>query len=79
MEVVYQWAEGKLFNHIIRLTNADEGCIVRCIQRMDEVLNDIRNAGRIIGDNTLVQKMKETSDAIRRDIVFAPSLYTTDV
>uniref|UniRef100_A0AC34GNH1 Helicase C-terminal domain-containing protein n=1 Tax=Panagrolaimus sp. ES5 TaxID=591445 RepID=A0AC34GNH1_9BILA len=78
MEVVYQWAEGKPFNHIVRLTHADEGAIVRCIQRLDDVLKDIRNAGRIIGDNTLIQKMKETSVAIRRDIVFAPSLYTTD-
>uniref|UniRef100_A0AC34FYA7 Helicase ATP-binding domain-containing protein n=1 Tax=Panagrolaimus sp. ES5 TaxID=591445 RepID=A0AC34FYA7_9BILA len=56
MEVVYYWAEGKPFNHITRLTHADEGAIVRCIQRLDDVLKDILNVGRIIGDNTLVQK-----------------------
>uniref|UniRef100_A0A914ZFP7 Uncharacterized protein n=1 Tax=Panagrolaimus superbus TaxID=310955 RepID=A0A914ZFP7_9BILA len=78
MEAVYQWAEGMSFEQITHLTDAHEGIIVRCIQRLDEVLKDIRNAGRIIGDNALVQKMVDTSAAIRRDIVFAASLYTAD-
>uniref|UniRef100_A0A7E4VKG4 DSHCT domain-containing protein n=1 Tax=Panagrellus redivivus TaxID=6233 RepID=A0A7E4VKG4_PANRE len=78
MEAVYQWAEGMSFEQITHLTDAHEGIIVRCIQRLNEVLKDIRNAGRIIGDNTLVQKMIDTSAAIRRDIVFAASLYTTE-
>lgn len=49
---------------------------MRCIQRLDEVLKDVRNAARIIGDPTLYQKMEEASTAIKRDIVFAASLYT---
>ena len=53
-----------------------EGIIVRCIQRLDEVLRDVRNAARIIGDPILYQKMEEASTAIKRDIVFAASLYT---
>ena len=53
-----------------------EGIIVRCIQRLDEVLRDVRNAARIIGDPILYQKMEEASSMIKRDIVFAASLYT---
>ena len=49
---------------------------MRTIQRLDEVLKDIRNAARIIGDPVLVQKMEEASSMIKRDIVFAASLYT---
>ena len=78
MGAVCQWADGMSFEQITHLTDAHEGIIVRCIQRLDEILKDIRNAGRIIDDNTHVQKMVDTSAAIWRDIVFAASLYTTE-
>ena len=58
------------------LTDVQEGMIVRCIQRLDETLRDVRDAARIIGDPILEQKMGEASTAIKRDIVFAASLYT---
>ena len=64
------------FSEITQLTDVQEGIIVRCIQRLDEVLKDVRNAARIIGDPTLYQKMEEASTAVKRDIVFAASLYT---
>ena len=52
------------------------GIIVRCIQRLDETCKDVRNAARVIGDPVLYQKMQEASTLIKRDIVFAASLYT---
>jgi antiviral helicase SKI2 len=58
------------------MTEAQEGLIVRCIQRLDEVCKDVRNAARIVGDPSLREKMEATSTAIKRDIVFAASLYT---
>ena len=64
------------FAEITGLTDIQEGIIVRCIQRLDETLKDVRNAARIIGDPTLYQKMEEASTLIKRDIVFAASLYT---
>lgn len=64
------------FSEITGLTDVQEGIIVRCIQRLDEVLRDVRNAARIIGDEILKQKMEEASSLIKRDIVFAASLYT---
>lgn len=61
----------------MEMTDCQEGLIVKCIQRLDEVCKDVRNAGRIVGDPALVEKMEEVSASIRRDIVFAASLYTT--
>lgn len=52
------------------------GIIVRCIQRLNETCQDVRNAAKIIGDPVLHQKMEEASTLIKRDIVFAASLYT---
>ena len=37
----------------------------------------VRNAARVIGDPTLYRKMETTSQLIKRDIVFAASLYVT--
>ncbi|XP_062604203.1 superkiller complex protein 2-like [Saccostrea cucullata] len=76
MEVVFEWARGLPFAEITGLTDVQEGIIVRCIQRLHETLRDVRNAARIIGDPVLYRKMEEASNMIKRDIVFAASLYT---
>lgn len=75
-EVVYQWAKGMPFAEITNLTDVSEGIIVRTIQRLDEILKDVRNASHIVGDPTLQRKMEDASQLIKRDIVFAASLYT---
>ena len=62
----------------MQLTDAQEGIIVRCIQRLDEVCKDVKKAAMIVGSPELAEKMEETSNAIRRDIVFAASLYVTE-
>ncbi|XP_078061704.1 superkiller complex protein 2-like, partial [Mustelus asterias] len=76
VEVVYEWAKGLPFAEITQLTDVQEGIIVRCIQRLNETCRDVRNAARIIGDPTLNAKMEQASNLIKRDIVFAASLYT---
>lgn len=76
VEVVHAWASGVSFIDITELTDVQEGGIVRCIVRLDETCRDVRNAARVIGDPVLYQKMVEASDLIKRDIVFAASLYT---
>lgn len=60
----------------MKLTDIQEGIIVRCIQQLYETLRDVKDAARIIGNPALHSKMEEASNAIKRDIVFAPSLYT---
>ena len=65
------------FAEIMQLTDIKEGVIVRCIQQLHETLRDVKDAARIIGDPVLHSKMEEASNAIKRDIVFAASLYTS--
>lgn len=75
MEVVYEWAQGTPFNEICGLTDVMEGSIVRTIVRLDETCREFRDAARVMGNTALFQQMQEASEAIKRDIVFAASLY----
>ncbi|XP_011160176.2 helicase SKI2W [Solenopsis invicta] len=78
VEIVYEWAQAKSFAEIMKMTDVQEGIIVRCIQQLGETLRDVKNAAVTIGDPVLKEKMEEASTAIKRDIVFAASLYTQD-
>jgi len=75
MEVVYEWAKGMPFEQITSLTDVAEGTIVRVITRLDETCREVRDAARVIGDADLFKKMEEAQLKIKRDIVFAASLY----
>jgi len=75
MEVVYEWANGMPFEQITALTDVPEGTIVRVITRLDETCREVRDAARVIGDAELFRKMEECQMKIKRDIVFAASLY----
>ncbi|KAJ8723977.1 hypothetical protein PYW07_007957 [Mythimna separata] len=77
VRVVYEWALEKPFAEIMDLTDVQEGIIVRCIQQLHELLVDVKDAAVAVGDPKLQAKMMEASTAIKRDIVFAASLYTT--
>eukprot|EP01018_Ginkgo_biloba_P034639 Gb_30711 [translate_table: standard] len=79
VEVVYEWAKGTPFADICELTDVPEGSIVRTIVRLDETCREFKNAARIMGNSALYEKMDAASDAIKRDIVFAASLYVTGV
>ncbi|KAF8910025.1 ATP-dependent RNA helicase [Gymnopilus junonius] len=75
VEVVYEWAKGMPFEQITELTDVAEGTIVRVITRLDETCREVRDAARVIGDAELFKKMEEAQIKIKRDIVFAASLY----
>ncbi|KAI8584384.1 hypothetical protein K450DRAFT_219603 [Umbelopsis ramanniana AG] len=75
VEVVYEWARGMPFKNITDLTDVLEGSIVRCIVRLDETCREVKGAARMIGDPLLYKKMEEAELLIKRDIVFAASLY----
>lgn len=75
VEVVYEWAKGMPFNQITDLTDVPEGTIVRVITRLDETCREVRDAARVVGDRELFVKMEQAQALIKRDIVFAASLY----
>lgn len=73
--VAYAWARGTPFAEICEMTDIAEGTIVRVITRLDEACRELRDAARVIGDADLWTKMERCMELIRRDIVFAASLY----
>nr|KAF6463099.1 Ski2 like RNA helicase [Molossus molossus] len=74
--VVYEWARGMPFSELAGLSRTPEGLVVRCIQRLAEMCRSLRGAARLIGEPVLGAKMETAATLLRRDIVFAASLYT---
>lgn len=58
VNVVYEWAKGTSFSEIMKYTDVQEGIIVRCIQRLSELLKDVKNGAQLVGDPTLAKKME---------------------
>lgn len=75
VDVVHAWADGSSFNEILEITEEQEGIIVRCIQRLDEVLRAVKAACKLIGYPDICEKIEIANQSINRDIVFAASLY----
>jgi antiviral helicase SKI2 len=75
VEVVYEWARGMSFNRITDLTDVMEGTIVRVITRLDETCREVKSAAKLVGDPTLCTKMQQAQELIKRDVIFAASLY----
>ncbi|XP_030826169.1 helicase SKI2W-like [Camarhynchus parvulus] len=73
VQVVYEWARGM---RRWRRLAVQEGSVVRAIQRLEELLRELRQAARAVGDPALAAKMEAAAAMIKRDIVFAASLYT---
>lgn len=75
MDVIYSWSKGATFAEVCGLTDIFEGSIIRVARRLDEFLNQLREAARAIGDTKLEEKLAAGSESIRRGIIFANSLY----
>lgn len=52
-----------------------EGSIIRAIRRLSELLDELQSAAKAIGNHELYKKLDDGAKLIRRDIVFASSLY----
>ncbi|XP_076280120.1 exosome RNA helicase Mtr4 [Lasioglossum baleicum] len=75
MDVVYAWSKGATFLQICKMTDIFEGSIIRCMRRLEEVLRQLCQAAKNIGNTDLENKFSEAIKLIKRDIVFASSLY----
>ncbi|XP_021740616.1 DExH-box ATP-dependent RNA helicase DExH9-like [Chenopodium quinoa] len=75
MEAVYAWAKGSKFYEIMEITQVFEGSLIRAIRRLEEVLQQLILAAKSIGEIELESKFEDTVSMIKRDIVFAASLY----
>ncbi|XP_010533964.1 PREDICTED: DExH-box ATP-dependent RNA helicase DExH9 [Tarenaya hassleriana] len=75
MEVVYAWARGSKFYEIMEMAHVFEGSLIRAIRRLEEVLQQLIVAAKSIGETELETKFEDAVSMIKRDIVFAASLY----
>ena len=77
VQVTYLWAKGAKFVELVGKTTAYEGDIVRMMRRLEELLRQLAGAARsaAIGSVELHDKFMKGIELIKRDIVFASSLY----
>lgn len=75
MDVVKMWCRGHTFLEICNSTEVFEGSIIRTFKRLEELLKQLSNAARVIGNNELENMFSDGIVKIKRDIVFANSLY----
>ncbi len=52
-----------------------QGTVIRCLRRLEELLRQLGCAAGAIGNSELQAKFGEAGERIKRDIVFAASLY----
>ena len=75
MEVVWQWVRGARFAKICTMTDIFEGSIIRCMRRLEELMRQLSVASKAIGNDQLETKFVSGIGLLKRDIVFANSLY----
>jgi ATP-dependent RNA helicase DOB1 len=57
------------------MTTIFEGSVIRCMRRLEELIRQLQSASKAIGNTELENKFAEAIVRIKRDIVFAVSLY----
>jgi len=75
MDVVFEWCKGASFSQICKMTELFEGSVIRSMRRLEELLRQMVQASKNIGNTELENKFSEAIKLLKRDIVFAASLY----
>lgn len=77
IEAVLQWCQGAKFSDICKLTDVFEGSIIRAFRRLQELLRQMTQAAKAIGNVELEQKFEQSLVKLERpnSIIFSPSLY----
>ncbi|KAL3315375.1 Exosome RNA helicase MTR4 [Cichlidogyrus casuarinus] len=75
MEVVRAWALGASFKKCTEMTTVFDGTIIRVMRRLEELLRQMHCAAKVAGDTDMENKFAKAIVLIKRDIIFAASLY----
>ena len=76
MDIVYKWCHGAKFKDICEAANdIFEGTIIRAFRRLDELLQQIAESCKVIGNLELMAKFEEAQKNLKRGIIFTASLY----
>lgn len=75
MDIVHEWCRGSTFLNLCKMTDMFEGSIIRSMRLLEELLRQMVQASKNIGNTELENKFSESIKLLKRDIVFAASLY----
>jgi ATP-dependent RNA helicase DOB1 len=75
MDIAFSWADGATFSEIMQKTEIYEGSIIRVMRRLEELLRQLCMAAKAIGNIELENTFASGITKIKRDIIFAASLY----
>eukprot|EP00316_Scyphosphaera_apsteinii_P000204 CAMPEP_0119305162 /NCGR_PEP_ID=MMETSP1333-20130426/6223_1 /TAXON_ID=418940 /ORGANISM="Scyphosphaera apsteinii, Strain RCC1455" /LENGTH=1076 /DNA_ID=CAMNT_0007308185 /DNA_START=71 /DNA_END=3301 /DNA_ORIENTATION=+ len=76
VDLVLEWCGGAKFADLCGMTDAYEGTIIRTMHRLEELLRQLIDAAKVVGNEDLQTKCEEARRLLVRDVVFAQSLYT---
>ncbi|KAH7890380.1 rRNA-processing arch domain-containing protein [Phlebopus sp. FC_14] len=77
MDAVVQWCRGASFADICKLTDQFEGNLIRVFRRLGELLRQMTQAAKVIGNSELQEKFQKASEMLERpnSVIFCSSLY----
>ncbi|KAL1941621.1 hypothetical protein VTO73DRAFT_7060 [Trametes versicolor] len=77
MDAVVQWCRGASFSDICKLTDQFEGSLIRVFRRLQELIRQMAQAAKVIGNNELQEKFEKASEMLERpnSVIFCSSLY----
>ena len=79
MKPIYEWVNGIDFIEINKMTTLYEGNLIRIIKNLRDVLKQLMDSSKAIGNDQLSKKLKISIEILQRGIVFAASLYVDDL
>ena len=77
MAVVQAWCNGVTFAHLMKMAGEKTfgGSLVRAIRRLEELMRQLSAALVAVGDTELAAKFDGAIEKIKRDVIFAASLF----
>jgi len=75
VDVMHAWETGSSFIQVSRMSQIYEGVIIRSARRLAELIQQLSSAARVMGDMELVEQLDNSNVTLKRDIMFAASLY----
>ncbi|EPS99491.1 hypothetical protein FOMPIDRAFT_1050529 [Fomitopsis schrenkii] len=77
MDAVVQWCRGASFADICKLTDQFEGSLIRVFRRLQELIRQMSQAAKVIGNSELQEKFEKASEMLERpnSVIFCSSLY----
>ncbi|PIL27430.1 hypothetical protein GSI_10578 [Ganoderma sinense ZZ0214-1] len=77
MDAVVQWCRGASFADLCKMTDQFEGSLIRVFRRLQELIRQMAQAAKVIGNSELQEKFEKASEMLERpnSVIFCSSLY----